>query len=65
VDYPEKCPKCLSKFSDIRGVIYPSGNANDNFQCDDVWHRGPGYSPDVLILTLADQEFLAEMNIGF
>lgn len=33
-------------------------------KCDDEWHRGPGYHPEVLHLTEDDKVFLAKQNIS-
>jgi len=63
MDRPAICPRCASKYPDLRGVIYPNGNANDNFQCDDPWHRGVAYDPNILSLTAEDVTFLHEMCI--
>ena len=64
MDRPDRCPRCLSKFADIKGVIYPNGNANDGFQCDDPWHLGVGYDPNILVLTEEDRAFLKEMLVA-
>jgi len=54
------CPRCLSRFRDIRGMVFIGGIPMRT--CDDAWHGG---DPDILILTDADQEWLAAQNIGF
>ena len=58
------CPGCLSKWPDIKGLVYSAG-ATVGTQCADEWHRGVGYDPNKLDLTDADREFLAGQHIGF
>jgi hypothetical protein len=57
------CPKCLSKYLDIRGCIFHAGKTASEI-CEDVWHRGAEYNPDVLVLTAKDREFLASLKIS-
>lgn len=56
------CPQCLSKYPDIRGLLYAVGQVVGQ-QCADGWHNGPGYDPSVLHLTAFDEEFLAEQKV--
>ena len=63
-DRPLWCPRCLSKFPDIRGVIYPDGNVNDGYRCMHDCHLGVGYDPNVLVLTVEDRDFLQIMSIA-
>jgi hypothetical protein len=56
------CPKCLSKFLDIRGCIYHGKTASTI--CEDAWHRGADYNPDVLVLTAQDRDFLASVKVS-
>ena len=57
------CPRCLSKFPDIRGLIYTMGDRVGK-QCEDVWQRGVEYDPDRWVLTPFDEEFLSEQKIS-
>ncbi len=54
------CPRCLSKFKDIRGMIFIGGIPMG--QCEDNWH---GKDPELFLLTEKDQEFLAAQHIGW
>lgn len=49
------CPTCISRFEDIHGIVYPAGSYSGT-PCEDSWHRGPNYNPDVLVLTEADRK---------
>lgn len=60
--YPTLCPKCLSRYPDIRGMIYPVGSYIGK-QCEDGWHRGPDYDPSVLTLTISDKQLLRDLDI--
>jgi hypothetical protein len=57
------CPGCLSKYEDIKGLVYRDGNPVGE-QCSDVWHRGVTYNPDRWVLTAYDEEFLSEQHIA-
>ena len=57
------CPKCLSRFVEIHGLIYHQGSPVGE-RCEDAFHRGPGYDPDRWILSAQDEEFLAEQKIS-
>ena len=56
------CPSCLSKWEDIRGVIYPVGSY-DGRQCANIWHLGSQYDPDKWDLSPDDRAFLQELLI--
>ena len=51
------CPKCLSRFRDIHGMVYPSGS-HEGTPCENDWHKGPDYDPSILVLTVADKALL-------
>ena len=57
MERPSVCPACLSKYEDIRGMVYPAGSFQ-GATCKDSWHRGAEY-PNELQLTPEDQKFLA------
>ena len=57
------CPNCLSKFCDIKGLLYVSGSPV-GVQCTDNWHLGPEYNPDRWELSAGDEEFLAEQHVS-
>jgi len=61
LDRPLVCPKCLSQHEDIHGVIYVEGCFAG--QCEDPWHRGDLYDPNVLDLTAEDRDFLTQQHI--
>ena len=63
MERPEVCPYCLSKYTDIRGLVYGPGDRVGT-QCPNDWHRGPGYDPNVFKLSAFDEEFLAEQKIS-
>jgi hypothetical protein len=62
MDYPDICPKCLSKYPDIHGMIYGVGQYIGR-QCEDDWHRGQNYNPNELVLTADDRTFLTGNRI--
>jgi hypothetical protein len=64
VAYPTLCPKCLSRYPDIRGMIFPVGSC-DGTQCEDGWHKGPDYDPNVLVLTEKDRVLLSKALVKF
>lgn len=53
------CPNCLSKFSDIRGMLYRDGKPIGE-RCEDDWHRGAGYDPNRWELSSSDIAWLSE-----
>jgi len=57
------CASCLSKYPDIRGLIYSEGNPV-GVQCSNVWHNGPNYDPDRWVLSPFDFEFLSEQHVS-
>ena len=57
------CPSCLSKYADIRGMLYPCGSYV-GYQCEDIWHRGAEYDPNTLFLNDADIAMLKDWGIG-
>ena len=57
------CPKCLSRFVTIHGLIYTNGNLVGE-RCEDVFHRGPDYDPDRWVLSAQDEEFLSTQHIS-
>jgi len=62
MDWPKVCPTCLSKYADIRGMVYPAGGATGD-RCEHEWHKGEGYDPSVLNLTDDDRAFLMREHI--
>jgi hypothetical protein len=64
VAYPTLCPKCLSKYPDIRGMLYPLGSYIGD-QCEDDWHKGASYDPNVFILSDADRDLLTKAKVKF
>ena len=63
--WPEKCPFCLSKYTSIHGMIWHNDEGvSISRTCDNAWHRGPDYRPDILILTENDREFLRSQRIA-
>ena len=62
--FPTLCPKCMSRYPDIRGMIYPVGSYIGD-QCQDAWHKGAGYDPNVLTLTDADRSLLTKALVKF
>ena len=56
------CPTCLSKYPDIKGLIYAYGSAYGT-QCADLWHKGSDYDPSVLKLTTSDKQLLRDLDI--
>jgi hypothetical protein len=45
-------------------MIYPVGSFIGD-QCQDDWHRGPNYDPNVLTLTDADRSLLTKALVKF
>lgn len=64
MDYPEKCPTCLMRWPDIRGMIFSAGGNGESHRCENPWHLGEDYDPDVLKLTDKDRELLASLKIS-
>ena len=60
--HPTLCPSCLSKYQDIRGLLYAYGSAF-GVQCEDGWHRGANYNPDVLVLSDTDRAMLKKAMV--
>jgi len=61
---PSLCPHCLSKHFSVRGIVYTVGSYIGN-QCEDAWHKGAGYDPNVLTLTDADRSLLTKALVKF
>jgi hypothetical protein len=57
------CATCLSKYPDIRGLVYFPGQVVGT-QCPDAWHRGADYDPDKWVLSAFDEEFLTEQKVS-
>ena len=57
----ETCPTCCSRFRSIHGMIFNTDA--QSHQCDDVWHRGESYDPNILQLTCEDRDFLADLKV--
>ena len=57
------CATCLSKWPDIRGLVYGPGETVGR-QCEDIWHRGIGYDPNKWVLSAFDEEFLSEQKVS-
>ncbi len=57
------CPNCLSRWPDIRGMIFAVGSTAST-QCDHIWHHGAEYDPNRWVLSAFDEEFLAERKIS-
>lgn len=62
MQHEEHCPSCLSNYHKIHGMIYPAGSYIGN-PCDDEWHKGPDYRPEVLKLTEEDRALLQELKV--
>jgi hypothetical protein len=63
MERPELCPKCLSKWVNIRGLLYGPGDVVGT-QCDGSWHLGENYDPDRWVLSAADEKFLETQRIS-
>lgn len=63
VDRPETCPFCASRYQNIRGLVYGPG-AHIGTQCENEWHKGADYDPNVLTLSAYDEEFLSEQKVS-
>lgn len=61
--WPELCPTCYSRFTDIHNMIFPVGSY-EGHPCVDTWHKGPAYDPDVLVLTQEDKKFLKSQKVS-
>jgi hypothetical protein len=59
----EHCPRCLSVFKDIRGVVYTSATSMDSYRCEDLWHGGHVVISGVVEWTEDDVELLRQMGI--
>ena len=57
------CVTCLSKYPDIRGLVYTPG-MTVGLQCGDTWHLGAEHNPDRWVLSAFDTEMLAELHIS-
>jgi hypothetical protein len=57
------CAQCLSKYRNIRGLLYAPGS-HVGVQCDDIWHKGWDYDPNKWVLSPFDLEFLAEQRVS-
>jgi len=58
------CPVCASRWSDIRGVIFPSGSlCGNSFSCVNGWHNGPVTLSGEFDWTEDDVELLRQMGI--
>lgn len=57
------CPTCFSKYPEIHGILYPAGSY-DGHKCEDAWHRGASYNPDVLVLTKEDRALMKLARIA-
>lgn len=63
--YPDHCPTCFSTHQDIHGQIFKPGPIYDGGQpCTDVWHKGPEYDPNKLVLTAEDKAWLKDYKIS-
>ena len=62
MDTPELCPRCLSKYEEIHGMIYVFGSVIGT-RCDHDWHYGAGYEPSKIVLTDSDREFLRDLKV--
>lgn len=63
MDRPAICPRCNSHYHDIHGVVYAVGSSGVGSKCDDDWHKGITYHPEVLDLTAEDRKLLSGMKI--
>jgi len=59
---PLTCPRCLSRFIDIHGMVYAAGSSV-GVRCEHDWHQGPDYNPNELKLTDDDRAFLTRGKI--
>jgi hypothetical protein len=59
---PVTCPRCASRFRNIRGVIFAAGSTDSSI-CENGWHLGPDYDPDTLNLTDEDRVLLYRMGV--
>jgi transposase-like protein len=59
----ESCPRCLSHYRSIHGVIFRESSSYLSDPCDHNWHRGPNYQPEVLNLTEEDEVFMRGLKI--
>ena len=58
-EYPDHCPTCHSNHPDIHGQVFKPGPVYDGGQpCENVWHKGKNYNPDMLLLTIEDIDWL-------
>ena len=57
------CPGCLSRYEDIRGLIYVVGVAVGT-RCENDWHLGATYNPNRWELSEFDREFLDEQHVS-
>jgi hypothetical protein len=57
------CPQCLSKWPDIKSLLYTAGQ-HVGQPCEDVWHKGSNYDPDRWVLSAQDEEFLETQRIS-
>ena len=57
------CPTCISKYDDIKGMVYGPGEVSGH-QCTDSWHLGCNYDPNRWVLSPFDFEFLEEQHVS-
>lgn len=57
------CPRCRSRYPDIRGVVYVSDTSMDSYRCEDLWHKGHVVISGEIDWTEDDIELMRQMGI--